>query len=238
MVTFDFSGKIVLVTGATGALGRVVARQFQQAGATLALTARNGEALHALFADLALNPDHLLIGDMDLTRPEDAEQLGQRLRQQFGHLHIVVNTVGGYEAGPPVHETPVEAWDRMMNLNVRSAFLVARATAPLLIDTGGGAMVHVGGRAGLMGFAGAAGYCASKSALIRLVEVLSAELKPHGVNVNCVLPGTIDTPANRAARPDADFSQWVPPEAIGEVIMFLCSPAARAIHGAAIPVYG
>jgi len=96
----------------------------------------------------------------------------------------------------------------------------------------------VSGRAGLMGFAGAAGYCASKSALIRLVEVLSAELKPHGVNVNCVLPGTIDTPANRAARPDADFSQWVPPEAIGEVIMFLCSPAARAIHGAAIPVYG
>jgi NAD(P)-dependent dehydrogenase (short-subunit alcohol dehydrogenase family) len=157
MVTFDFSGKIVLVTGATGALGRVVARQFQQAGATLALTARNGEALHALFADLALNPDHLLIGDIDLTRPEDADQLGERLRQRFGQLHIVVNTVGGYEAGPPVHETPVAAWDRMMDLNVRSAFLVARATAPLLMASGKGAMVHVSGRAGLMGFRGRGG---------------------------------------------------------------------------------
>lgn len=238
MVHYDFSGKTVLITGVTGALGRCVARQFQQAGATLALCARNGETLHQLFADIALDPQHLLMGDVDLTCLEDAERLHHSLAQRFGRLDIVVNTVGGFRSGPPIHETPVAEWDLMMGMNVRSAFLLSRAVVPLLIAGGGGAMVHVGGRAGLVGSAGAGGYCASKSALIRLVEVLSAELKPYGINVNCVLPGTIDTPANRAARPDADFSQWVSPEAIGEVIQFLCSPSARAIHGAAIPVYG
>ncbi|MDW8107855.1 MAG: SDR family oxidoreductase, partial [Armatimonadota bacterium] len=141
-------------------------------------------------------------------------------------------------AGPPVHETPVEAWEQMLSMNLHTAFLVSRATVPLLLRAGGGAIVHISGRAGLAGFAGGAGYCVAKAGVIRLTEVLAAELKEHGVNVNCALPGTIDTPANRAARPDADFERWVPPEAIGEVIMFLCSPAARAIHGAAIPVYG
>lgn len=238
MVSYDFSGKIVLITGATGALGRTVARQFHQAGATLVLTARTDSSLHPLFADLALDPAHLLVGGVDLTQPDDAHRLQEAISQRFGRLDIVVNTVGGYRAGTLAHETPLEVWDTMMGLNVRSTFLLARAVVPLMIATGGGAMVHVSGRAGLFGFAGASGYCAAKSALIRLVEVLSAELKPYRINVNCVLPGTIDTPANRSARPDADFREWVPPEAIGEVIMFLCSPSARAIHGASIPVYG
>lgn len=138
-----------------------------------------------------------------------------------------MNTVGGFTAGPPVHETPLEDWDAMLAMNLRTAFLVSRAIAPLLIRSGGGAIVHVSGRAGLTGFAGGAGYCAAKAGVIRLTETLSAELKEHGVNVNCILPGTIDTPSNRAARPDADFSRWVAPEALGEVIMFLCSPTAR-----------
>lgn len=238
MGSFDFTGKIVVITGATGALGRVVAHQFHEAGATLALTAHNATQLDQLFASLALDPQHLLVGGLDLSQPADAERLAQAVSERFGRVDAVVNTVGGYKAGTPVHETPIEDWDYMLNLNLRSAFLVSRAMVPLLLRAGGGAMVHVSGRAGLMGFAGASGYCAAKAGLIRLVEVLSAELKTQGINVNCVLPGTIDTPSNRSARPEADFSQWVSPEAIGEVILFLCSPSARAIHGAAIPVYG
>ncbi|MCS7209212.1 MAG: SDR family oxidoreductase [Fimbriimonadales bacterium] len=238
MVSFDFTDKVVLITGATGALGRVVARQFHQAGATLALGARDETLLHQLFADLALDPQHLLVGGIDLCQPEDCDRLAHAVEDRFGRLDALVNTVGGFTAGPPVHATPVEDWERMLAINLRTAFLVSRAIAPVLIRSGGGAIVHVSGRAGLAGFGGGAGYCAAKAGVIRLTESLSAELKEHGINVNCVLPGTIDTPANRAARPEADFSRWVAPEALGAVILFLCSPAASAIHGAAIPVYG
>lgn len=238
MLSFDFTGKVVLITGATGALGRVVARQFQGAGAMLALCAREDAPLHQLFADLALDPQHLLVGGVDLSQPDDCERLAQAVEERFGRLDALVNTVGGFTAGPSVHETPLEAWDTMLTMNLRTAFLVSRAIVPLLIRSGGGAMVHISGRAGLAGFAGGAGYCAAKAGVIRLTEALSEELKEQGINVNCVLPGTIDTPNNRAARPDADFSRWVSPESLGEVILFLCSPAARAIHGAAIPVYG
>jgi NAD(P)-dependent dehydrogenase (short-subunit alcohol dehydrogenase family) len=238
MASFDFTGKVVLITGATGALGQVVARQFQQAGATLALCARDDAELSQRFADLALDPQHLLIGGIDLRAPDDCDRLARAVEERFGRLNALVNTVGGFMAGPPVHETPLDDWEQMLAMNLRTAFLVSRAVAPLLIRSGGGAIVHVSGRAGLAGFAGGAGYCAAKAGVIRLTEALSAELKEYGINVNCVLPGTIDTPSNRAARPDADFSRWVAPDALGEVMMFLCSPAARAIHGAAIPVYG
>ncbi|MFN7018790.1 MAG: SDR family NAD(P)-dependent oxidoreductase [Fimbriimonadales bacterium] len=238
MVSYDFTGKVVLITGATGALGRVVARQFHQAGATLALCARDENLLSQWFADLALDPQHLLIGGIDLRLPEDCDRLARAVDDHFGRLNALVNTVGGFTAGPPVHETPLDEWERMLDMNLRTAFLVSRAIVPLLIRSGGGALVHVSGRAGLAGFAGGAGYSAAKAGVIRLTESLSAELKEYGINVNCVLPGTLDTPANRAARPDADCSRWVAPEVLGEVIMFLCSPAARAIHGAAIPVYG
>ncbi|MFQ3611453.1 MAG: SDR family oxidoreductase [Fimbriimonadales bacterium] len=238
MVRWDFSGKTVLVTGATGSLGRVVARQFHEAGATMVLVGRNARLLDELFADLALSEAHLLLGDRDLTQPDDAEQMASAIRNRFGKLDCVVNTIGGFKAGAPVHETPLEDWHLMLNMNLHSAFLVSRAVVPLLLEAGSGALVHIGGRAGLAGFAGGAGYCAAKGALIRLTESLSEELKHRGVRVNCILPGTIDTPSNRQARPDADFSRWVRPEAIAQVAMFLCSPLAEAIHGAAIPVYG
>jgi len=235
---FDFNGQTVLITGASGALGRVVARQFQEAGARLAVTGGSADILQQLFADLVLDPEHVVSGPVDATDPASVEPFIQQVLDRFGRIDSLVHTVGGYRAGTPVHETPVEQWDFMMNLNARSAFVVCRAVVPAMLRQSKGAIVNVAGRAGLSGFSGAAGYCAAKGAVIRLTETMSAELKAHGINVNCVLPSTIDTPANRADRPHADFDQWVAPEAIGDVIMFLCSPAARAIHGAAVPVYG
>ncbi len=236
MARFDFTGKVTLITGATGALGSVVARQFHEAGATLALTSTSEQKLHTLFADLALNPDHLLIGGVNLADPSQAEAMVRQVVERFGRIDILVNTVGGYRGGTPVHQTPVEEWDFMLTLNARVAFILSRAVVPVMLQAGSGKIVHVAGRAGLSGTAGIAAYSAAKSAVIRLTEALSAELKEHGINVNCVLPSTIDTPANRSARPDADFSRWVAPASIGEVIMFLCSPAGRDLHGVALPI--
>jgi NAD(P)-dependent dehydrogenase (short-subunit alcohol dehydrogenase family) len=163
MVAFDFTGKVVLITGATGALGRVVARQFHQAGATLALCARDETMLSQLFADLALDPQHLLVGGIDLSAPDDCDRLARAVEERFGRLNALVNTVGGFTAGPPVHETPLEDWDAMLTINLRTAFLVSRAVAPLLIRSGGGAIVHVSGRAGLDGLCGRCGLLCRQS---------------------------------------------------------------------------
>jgi NAD(P)-dependent dehydrogenase (short-subunit alcohol dehydrogenase family) len=149
-----------------------------------------------------------------------------------------VNTAGGFRSGTPVHETPVEDLDFLINLNVRTAFISAQTVVPHMIEAGSGVIINIGARSGLKGAANSGAYSASKSALIRLSESLSQELKHHGINVNCILPGTIDTPQNRESMPSADYRTWVKQDAIAEVILFLASDAARAIHGASIPVYG
>jgi NAD(P)-dependent dehydrogenase (short-subunit alcohol dehydrogenase family) len=140
--------------------------------------------------------------------------------------------------GPPLHETPDDDWERMMGLNARSVLNTCRAAVPHMLHQGGGRIVNVSARAALEGKARMGPYCASKAAVITLTETLAAAHRDHGINVNCILPGTIDTPQNRASMPDADFSRWVPPAALADVVVFLASDAARAISGAAIPVYG
>jgi NAD(P)-dependent dehydrogenase (short-subunit alcohol dehydrogenase family) len=135
-------------------------------------------------------------------------------------------------------ETPLKTWEFMMNLNARTVFLVCRAVLPHMMQQNQGRIVSIAARAALTGKAKMAPYVASKSAVIRLTESMAAEVKEQAINVNCILPGTIDTPRNREEMPDADFKKWVTPEALAEVILFLSSDAARAINGAAIPVYG
>jgi NAD(P)-dependent dehydrogenase (short-subunit alcohol dehydrogenase family) len=126
----------------------------------------------------------------------------------------------------------------MLNLNARTAFVLSRAVAPHMLEQGSGKIVHVAARAALEGGARASAYSVSKSGIVRLVESMAAELRQDGINVNCVLPGTIDTPQNRQAMPKADHSRWVSPQAIADVMLFLASDAARAVNGAAVPVYG
>ncbi len=147
--------------------------------------------------------------------------------------------------GPPLHETPEADWDLMMGLNARSVLNTCRAVIPQMLRQGKGRIVNVAARAALEGKARMGPYCASKAAVITLTETLAAEHetlaaehRDHGINVNCILPGTIDTPQNRASMPDADFSRWVSPTALADVVVFLATDAARAISGAAIPVYG
>jgi NAD(P)-dependent dehydrogenase (short-subunit alcohol dehydrogenase family) len=140
--------------------------------------------------------------------------------------------------GEAVHETTDQTWDLLFDLNARTLVNVARSIVPHMLERGGGKIVNVGAFAAQKGAANMGTYCASKSSVIRLTEAMSAELKDRNINVNCVMPTIIDTPDNRAAMPDADGSRWVGPAALAEVIAFLASDAARAIHGASIPVTG
>jgi NAD(P)-dependent dehydrogenase (short-subunit alcohol dehydrogenase family) len=160
------------------------------------------------------------------------------VRERFGGIDILANIAGGFTMGPPLHQTPDQDWDRMMDLNARTVFNACRAVIPHLLAAGGGRIVNVAARAALMGQGHMAPYCASKAVVIRLTESLAEEHRDDGINVNCVLPGTLDTPENRAAMPDADHGRWVGTDALADVILFLVSAASRAISGAAIPVYG
>ena len=235
---FDFSTQVILVTGAAGNLGSAVAYRFDRAGAYLALFDRHKDRLEEACGALGRSPNHLLNGSVDLTDPDSVENAVKRVVDHYGHIDVLVNTAGGYRAGTPVHETSLELWDFMLNLNARTAFITCRAVVPFMIQAGSGAIINIGARPGLKGVANAAAYGASKSALIRLTESLSAELKLLGINVNCILPGTIDTKENRISMPDVNYDRWVKPEAIADVILFLSSDVARPIHGASIPVYG
>jgi len=232
----DFSERTVIITGAAGNLGSAVAKAFQAAGAKLALVDRATDRLPRIFPDLVGSPDHLLIPSVDLTDVDGVASMVAETLSRFGRIDVLANIAGGYRAGTPVHETPLEAWDFMLNLNARTVLIVSKAVIPHMLEQESGKIVNVSTLAALKGRAKMAAYSASKSAVMRLTESMSAELKRKGINVNCILPSTIDTPQNREAMPNADFSRWTKPEAIADVILFLASDAARAVHGAAIPV--
>jgi NAD(P)-dependent dehydrogenase (short-subunit alcohol dehydrogenase family) len=235
---FDFSTRVAVVTGAAGNLGSAVARKLREAGAQLVLVDHQPDRLPRLYPDLADAPDHFLATGVDLTNAGAVEGMVSEALACLGRIDLLVNAAGGWRGGTPLHETPLETWDLLMDLNARSVFLTCRAVVPAMLERGYGKIVNVAARSGLSGDARNGVYAASKSAVIRLTESLAAELRHKGLNVNCVLPGTIDTPQNREAMPKADPSRWVPPEAIADVILFLASDAAWPVNGAAVPVYG
>jgi len=230
----NLQNKTVMITGAAGHLGRAAAEAFRQAGARLVLLDRQAEAFERVFGK---SPEATLLG-ADL---RDREQLRTRVEEALtgiGPLHVLCHVAGGFRMGEPVHQISPETWDFLSDLNARAFLNIASVVVPHLIEQGGGKVVTIGAGAALKGMAQMGAYCASKSALIRLTESMSAELKDKNINVNCVLPSIIDTADNRSAMPDADTSRWVAPEALAAVMVFLSSDAARAIHGATIPVTG
>lgn len=233
----DLRDKTVLVTGASGNLGRVVAYAFAACGARLALVGRRLEALQHTQAGLPADSQSVII-TADLCDPNQARAMVEQTIDRFGSIQVVANLAGGFSMGPPIHETTDAEWDAMLDLNARTAFHCARAVVPQLLQSGGGSIVNVAARAALRGVGHMGPYCIAKSAVVRLTETLAEELKGQGIRVNCVLPGTLDTPQNRAAMPDQDPANWVSLEALADVILFLASDLARGITGAAIPVYG
>jgi len=235
---FDFTNKIVMVTGASGNLGGALARAYQASKAKLALVDRGEERLRQVYPDLVDSPDYLLVNCADLMDEGAVEASVTETVQHFGCIDVLVNTVGGFRAGKMLHETPIETWDFLLKLNARSVFIACKKVIPHMLNQQSGKIINVAARPGIQGQAGMAAYSASKSAVLRLTESMAAELKDHGVNVNCIIPGTIDTPQNRESMPDVDFSNWVTPDSLADVIQFLSSEAARDVHGAALPVYG
>lgn len=223
------NGKTLVITGANGALGRVVATTAHALGAKLVLL------------DIGFAPEEAAERSADITK--FAVDLGSATATQgcfaaIPHFDAVVNLAGGFTMGPTVYETTDEQWNFLFKMNVSTVQNVLHAAAPRLIAQQRGAIVNVGALGALKGQGHMGAYCASKSVVMRLTESLSEEIKQHGINVNAVLPSLIDTPRNRADMPDADFSKWVKPEELANVICFLASDAARAIHGALIPVAG
>ncbi len=235
---FDFTNRVVVITGAAGNLGVTTANAFQTAGARLVLVDRSPDRLQKLFPALADSPQHFLAHSVDLNDAPSVEKMATEAIARFGKIDVLVNTAGGYKAGKPLHETSLEDWEFLMNLNARSVLISCRSVIPNMLTQQVGKIVNVASRAALAGEANAAAYSVSKTAVVRLTESMAAELKDKNINVNCVMPGMIDTPQNRQAMPDANHSKWVTPEALTDVILFLASDAARAIHGAAVPVFG
>ncbi len=229
---------VVMITGAAGNLGIAVAKAFLKNGARLVLVDRSAERLGRIYPDLVDSADHLLAHSIDLTDATAVAGSVAKALERFGQIDVLVNTAGGYRAGVPLDETSLEDWDFLFNLNARSLFIVCRAVIPSMRRQGSGRIINVASRAGLAGEANASLYSASKSVALRLTESMVAELRLTGVSANCILPGLIDTPANRQAMPNADFSRWVTPESLAEVILFLASDSARDVTGAALPVYG
>ena len=223
----------VLVAGGTGALGGAVLHELLDAGHPLTATwvvERERDRVREELGDregLTLVQADLMDPDAVAAAVDSVDDLG-----------AVVNLVGGFASGPRVHETDPDDWEKLLRLNLRPGFLLARAAMPRLIERGGGAYVGVSARPALRPFPGAAAYVTSKAAVLAFVQALDADYRADGVRANAVLPSVIDTPANRAATPDADFSNWVQPLEIAKVIRFLVSDDSAVMGGAAVPVYG
>ncbi len=235
---FNMSGCVVMITGSVGNLGLSTAQTFQGAGARTVLVDRSIERLRNMYAEVADSPDHYLIGDVDLTDPEAFKQVAQQTVDRFGRLDVLINTVGAFRSGKLVHEEEQETWDFLFKVNFTTTLNSCQAVIPHMIRQQKGRIVNTLSPNAFVGAAGAGAYSVAKSAVLRLTESMAGELKEFGVNVNAVVPGTMDTPQNRQAMPNEDHSKWVAPGAVADVFLFLASEGARAITGTAVPVYG
>lgn len=226
----------IIVTGASGNLGFVVSRLLAERGAQVVCVDRND----ANFADLAagLDPSRLLmISGRDLGDKAAVDSVVAEAVARFGRVTGLVNTVGGFSTGK-VTEEALGQWDLMMLLNAKIALVTSAAVLPAMMAAGHGRIVHIAAQPGIKATSGQAAYAASKAAVIRVMESIAAEHRRDRITANCVLPGTIDTPKNRASMPDAKTDTWIQPIAIAELIAYLMSDAGAVVTGAAIPATG
>jgi len=219
-----------VITGGTGGLGSAVTQTILDAGWHVVVPYVEERELERVQPH-----ERLQLVAADLFDPAAAASV---IARAPGRLGALVNLVGGFEAAGRVHETPIEDFERQFRLNLRATYLMCHAAIPRMLEAGGGSIVCVSTRAVLRPFSGAAGYISSKAAVLAFVDALASEYKNDGVRANAILPSVIDTPANRAGQPQADYSRWVTPEAIARVIRFLCSEDSAPTSGAHIPVYG
>lgn len=224
-------GKVVLVTGANGGLGTHVTQAFLSAGATVVGTSRKIQQADFGSPDFTAMPG-------EISTYEGAKTLVDQVVGRFGKLDVLAHTVGGFAGGPSVADTDEATFQRMLDLNLNSVFHILRAAIPVLRGTGNGRLIAIGSRAALEPGAGVGAYSASKAAMVSLIRTVALENKDAGLRANVILPGTMDTSANRQAMPNADFSKWVQPTSVASLVTWLASEAGKDINGAVIPVYG
>ncbi len=223
-------GKVVLVTGADGGLGTYVTQAFLDAGAAVVGTSRKirpSDFDNSNFTALAA----------EISTSAGAKSLVDQVVERFGKLDVVAHTVGGFAGGQSIADTDDATFQRMFDLNLNCVFYILRAAVPLLRKTSG-RVIAIGSRAALEPGAGVGAYSASKAAMLSLIRTVAVENKDAGLTANVILPGTMDTPANRKAIPNADISKWVQPASVAKLVVWLAGEAGKDVNGAVIPVYG
>jgi NAD(P)-dependent dehydrogenase (short-subunit alcohol dehydrogenase family) len=231
-----FTGKIAVVAGGTGALGRAVTLALLREGAAVTVTWQHENELTTLKSEAGSTLEKLDSRRVDITDAGAVDRLIDEIVAAKAQLDILINTAGGFEGGANMWDSDPAALDRMLTLNLRPGFLLARAAVKTMLRQGTGAIVNVVAKAALDHPAGLAAYSASKAAALAMMGSLAEDLKGTGIRANSILPSIIDTAGNRRAMPKADFAKWPKPEDIAKVILFLASDEAKVVHGASIPV--
>jgi len=224
-------GKVALVTGANGGLGTYVTQALLEQGATVVGLSRN-------IQQSAFSSPRFSALPGEISTATGARAAAENVIAGFGRVDILAHTVGGFAGGKSIAATDDASFERMFDMNFNSAFYLLRALIPVMRKTGNGRIVAIGSRAALEPGAGVGAYSASKAALVSLIRTVAVENKDAGITANVILPGTMDTPANRKFMPDADFAKWVRPETVANLIVWLAGDSGKDINGAVIPVYG
>jgi NAD(P)-dependent dehydrogenase (short-subunit alcohol dehydrogenase family) len=237
---YDLTGRVAVVTGGAGGLGQSVSTAFARSGALVVVVGRASQrpGVEALAAQVAAEGGQVSFVAADVLDEASVEAMVVEVLARHGRLDVLVNLVGGFTAGQSLTEMDLAVWQRMLDLNVRSTLLVSKYAARPMIQQRWGRILNISSRAARAGRKQAAAYAVAKAAIITLTEAQDEELRSQGITANCILPSIIDTPANRAAMPNAAFARWPRPEEIARVLLFLASDDAKLISGAAIPVYG
>jgi NAD(P)-dependent dehydrogenase (short-subunit alcohol dehydrogenase family) len=244
----DFYGQVILVTGGTGALGSKVSELFFKfSPKAIIITYRSETQLQELKTKILgkssreqedINRTSVEFVKVDITNEEEVKKLISNIIEKFGQVHVLANVVGGYIGGKTVSETSQEEWDKMMSINLKSAYLVSKHVLTYMKLKKYGKIVHVSSATGAKANGNDSAYAASKAGLIRLVESMAEESSGSNININCILPTIIDTESNRRAMPTANFSTWIPPGELAKVICFLSSEDSKIINGVALPTRG
>lgn len=231
-------GPVAFISGGAGNLGRAVCAAFLDAGWRILVALHHTDAKDALDGLKSAHPGRVSTCMLDLTTERGADSAIIQTVQWGGRLDAVVHLMGAWHGGDKLADTPLGVWDAMLTVNLTSGFLLARAAIPRMAERGGGSLVFVSSRAAREQRAKNSAYAVSKAGLLVLAETIAEEYRDAGIRANAVLPGTIDTPANRRAMPNADASKWTPPDEIARVVLFLAGPGSAPVNGAAVPVYG
>ncbi len=243
----DFYGQVILITGGTGALGSKVSESFLNfSPRAIVITFRSETEMQELKGKLDRSNKeqkknhHTLIEfvKVDITHEDEVKTLISNILEKFGQIHVLANVVGGYIGGKNVGETSEEEWDKMILINLKSAFLISKHVLTSMKKKKFGKIVHISSATGAKASGNDSAYAASKAGLIRLVESLAEEISGLNININCVLPTIIDTESNRQAMPTSNFSKWIPPEELAKVICFLSSEDSKVVNGVALPTRG